>query len=260
MKSFIVTFRRAGALALAGIALSALPVLADDAVIQGRVETRLRKAGLDREPDVRASVQDGTIVLDGAVTTVAARNAAEKVAGKESKTVVNRLRVVPEVERSDADIRKAASKVILGYVHYGVFDSVAVGVENGVVTLTGSVYQPYRRNDLEARLAKVPGVREIHNEVGVESNSFFDERLRRQIAFQVYGTDRFTNLSRVNPPVRIIVDHGRVTLTGYVNSEVERVMIGHIARGTLAFAVDNQVKLDRDANPEDKKPASGAEI
>jgi osmotically-inducible protein OsmY len=258
--SAVIFFKRAGALALAGLALTALPVLADDAAMQSRVESRLRKAGLDRQPDVRASVQDGTVVLDGAVTTVAARNAAEKAAGKESKTVLNRLRVVPEVERSDADIRKNAAKAILGYVHYGVFDSVAVGVENGIVTLAGSVYQPYHKNDLEARLAKIPGVREIRSDVRVQSNSFFDEGLRRQIARQVYGSDRFTNLSRVNPPVRIIVDHGRVTLTGYVNSEVERVMIGHIAGGTLAFAVDNQVKLDREANPEDHKPASGAEI
>jgi osmotically-inducible protein OsmY len=52
--------------------------------------------------------------------------------------------------------------------------------------------------------------------------------------------------------VRIIVDGGRVTLTGYVNSEVERFLVGQVARDTLAFAVDNQVKLDREAHPEDK--------
>jgi osmotically-inducible protein OsmY len=245
-------FRSAGLLALAGIALCAPPVLADDAAIQGRVESRLRKAGLDREPDVSALVKDGVVTLNGAVTTVAARNAAEKAAGKESKVVVNRLRVVPESERSDAEVRKDAEKAILRYVHYGVFDSVGLGVQDGIVTLAGSVYQPYRKNDIEARVAKVPGVREIRSDVKVQSSSLFDERLRRQIAYQVYGTDRFTNLNRANPPVRIIVDGGRVTLTGYVNSEVERFLVGQVARDTLAFAVDNQVKLDREAHPEDK--------
>lgn len=244
-------FRSAGALALAG-ALCVPPVLADDSAIQGRVESRLRKAGLDREPDVSALVKDGVVTLNGAVTTVAARNAAEKAAGKESKIVVNRLRVVPESERSDAEVRKDAEKAILRYVHYGVFDSVGLGVQDGIVTLAGSVYQPYRKNDIEARVAKVPGVREIRSDVKVQSSSLFDERLRRQIAYQVYGSDRFTNLNRVNPPVRIIVDGGRVTLTGYVNSEVERFLIGQVARDTLAFAVDNQVKLDRDTHPEDK--------
>ena len=55
-----------------------------------------------------------------------------------------------------------------------------------------------------------------------------------------------TNPERVQPypPVRIIVSNGRITLAGYVNSEVERQMLGHIARGTLAFGVDNQLKLE----------------
>lgn len=258
MNSFMV-FRRAGILALAGIVLSALPALADDGAIQAKVESRLRKAGLDSQPDVRASVADGAVTLEGAVTTVAARNAAEKAASKESRQVVNRLRVVPETETSDADLQKAVQKAILGYVHYGVFDSVGLGVENGVVTLTGSVYQPFHKKDIANRVARVPGVREIHDEIAVQSTSFFDERLRRQIAAQVYGTGNFTNLNRVNPPVRILVDGGRVTLTGYVNSEVERVMLGHIARGTLAFAVDNKVQLERDAH-QDRKPPTDVEI
>ena len=132
MKAIIL--KRAGVLAVAGIALCALPALADDAAIQGRVESRLRKAGLDREPDVSALVKDGVVTLNGAVTTVAARDAAEKAARKESKAVLNRLRVVPESERSDAEIRKDAEKAILRYVHYGVFDSVGLGVQNGIVT------------------------------------------------------------------------------------------------------------------------------
>lgn len=250
MNRFIV-LRRIGLLALSGIVLGAPLALADDGAVQARVESRLRKAGLDRQPDVRAAVKDGIVTLDGSVTTLAARNAAEKAARKESKTVVNRLRVLPESTVSDADLSKAARGAILGYVHYGVFDSVGLGVQDGVVTLTGSVYQPYRRKDIEARVAKLPGVREIKNEIQVQSTSLFDEGLRRQLAAQIYGSGRFTNLSRVVPPVRIVVDGGRVTLTGYVNSEVERMLLGVIARDTLAFDVDNQVKLDNETPPED---------
>jgi hypothetical protein len=54
-----IILKRAGVLAVAGIALCALPAPADDAAIQGRVESRLRKAGLDREPDVSALVRTG---------------------------------------------------------------------------------------------------------------------------------------------------------------------------------------------------------
>jgi osmotically-inducible protein OsmY len=251
--------KRAGILALAGIALCTGPASADDTALQGRVDERLRQAGLDRQPDVRATVSEGGVTLDGVVTTVAARNAAEKAARKEVKTVVDQLRVVPEAERSDADVNKAVTKAILGYVHYGVFDSVSMGVENGVVTLTGSVYQPFHKGDIEARVAKVPGVRDIKSDIVVQSNSFFDERLRRQIAAQVYGRGLLTNASMSIPPVRILVDAGRVTLTGYVNSAVERALVGNAARGSLAFGVDNQIQLDHE-HPADKKPADGAAI
>ena len=54
------------------------------------------------------------------------------------------------------------------------------------------------------------------------------------------------------------MDDGRVTLTGYVGSAVEQQLLGHIARGTLAFAVDNQVKLESERDEEQKKaPAVG---
>lgn len=52
------------------------------------------------------------------------------------------------------------------------------------------------------------------------------------------------NPSMVDPPVRIVVANGRITLLGYVNSPVERQMVGAIARSTLAFGVDNQLRLE----------------
>jgi len=39
---------------------------------------------------------------------------------------------------------------------------------------------------------------------------------------------------------------------GFVNSEVERRMIGAIARGTLSFGVDNQLKLDSERGADRK--------
>ena len=47
------------------------------------------------------------------------------------------------------------------------------------------------------------------------------------------------------------MENGKVTLTGIVRSNVEQVMLGHIARGTLAFGVDNKVQVegDRPAEP-----------
>jgi hypothetical protein len=66
--------------------------------------------------------------------------------------------------------------------------------------------------------------------------------------------ERFAH--QIDPPVRVFVDRGRVTLVGMVSSRVEQVSVGNIARGTLAFSVTNlvEVESDVDKKKEDKKP------
>jgi osmotically-inducible protein OsmY len=154
--------------------------------------------------------------------------------------------------RPDALIQRDAERAILGYAYYGVFDAVGVDVKDGQVTLVGSVNQPYQKDDIERRVAKVAGVRVVSNEIRVQPVSFHDESLRAELFRAIYGRGVLINPSMVDPPVRIIVNNGRITLVGYVGSEVERVMVGHIARGTLSFGVDNQLKLDNERGSDRK--------
>ena len=120
-----------------------------------------------------------------------------------------------------------------------------------------SFIQPLPHSYL-GRIASIPGVKGLKSEIRVQGVSGFDDSLRRQLVRRIYGDERFVQYSNwAHPPIRIIVDGGRVTLTGYVNSPVEQQLLGHIARSTLAFAVDNQVKLESDRVAEPKKtPAS----
>jgi hyperosmotically inducible protein len=143
---------------------------------------------------------------------------------------------------------------MLGYVHYGVFDSVSVGVADGVVTLTGSVVQPWHKDDLQKRVAKLEGVREVKNQIRVQPVSIFDDRLRVQLYRQIYGASMFQRYaSFANPPIHIIVENGNITLTGLVNSQVEKAVLGSIARSTLAFRVDNLVQIESELTKEPAK-------
>lgn len=233
--------------------VAALPALADQAGLAERVEQRLDKAGVTAQGDIRVTAQGDRAVLDGAVLTVKAQREAEKAARKETKNVENRLRVVPERERSDEQLLKAVRSAILRSTNYGVFDSVGATVEDGVLFLNGSVRRGYTRNDVVDRAAKVEGLRGLRERIDVQGVSTFDDSLRRQLYFQIYG-ERFTHFANpANPPVRIVVDRGRVTLTGSVPSNVDRVMIGHIARGTSAFKVDNQVIVDSEREKERRR-------
>jgi hyperosmotically inducible protein len=251
----MTTFNRRNVPVTSGAALIfslllGVSAFADDGVLRERIEARLAKAGLPERGQVEVAVKDGAAVLSGFTLTVDAQRAAEKAARKETKTVENRLRVLPE-KRADDEVRKAVADAILRDPYYGVFDSVGVGVEEGVVVLQGSVNQPWRRDDLDRRVARVQGVREIKNEIRVQPASFHDDRLRAELYRRIYGNGLFARYATfADPPIRIIVENGHVTLTGLVNSEVERNVLGSIARGTLSFGVDNQVQVESESRKE----------
>lgn len=247
-----MSLRKIGA-ASALLLAAALPALAEDAGLAQRIEKRLDKAGVTAQGDIRVSTSGDRAVLDGAVLTVRAQREAEKAARKETKQVENRLRVVPEQERSDVQLLKAVRDQILRSPHYGVFDSVGATVEDGVLFLNGSVRRGYTKNDIVDRAAKVEGLRGLREDIAVQGVSTFDDRLRRQLYVQIYG-ERFTHFANpANPPVRIVVDRGRVTLTGSVPSNVDRVMLGHIARNTSAFKVDNRLEVDSERAKEARR-------
>jgi osmotically-inducible protein OsmY len=261
MTSFDGRGRTASGRALAVLAafsllLAAASARADDAETQRKVEQRLARAKVYAAADVRVSVENGVVTLDGLASRMDAALDAERAARKHSKSVVNRIRVVPDAHRKDSEIRAEVVDRVLGYVWYTVFDSVEAGVEDGVVILRGSVNQPNRKTDIEDRVAGIPGVKGLKSEIRVQGVSSFDDRLRRELVRRIYGDERFAQYaSWVHPPIRIVVDKGRITLTGVVGSAVEQRLVGHIASGTLAFGVDNQVKLESDLRAEPVRKA-----
>jgi len=245
-------------MALAAALVFITPALADDTGLRERIEARLGKAGLADRGQIEVRVTNGEAVLSGFTTTVDAQRRAEKAARKETRTVDNRLLVVPAKPKEDSEIRKAVSDAVLGYVYYGVFDSVGVGVDHGGVTLQGSVLQSWHKDEIEQRVARLEGVRAVRNEIRVQPVSSFDDRLRLQLYRRIYGDGLFERYATfVNPPIRIVVENGNITLTGVVNSRVEKAALESIARGTLAFRVDNQVQVESDIEkePTDKTSA-----
>jgi len=240
-----------GLLSLVGAFLLAAPAWASDADLQRRVEDRLAKAGLAERGNVQVSVKDGVVALDGFALTVDARRDAEKAARKESKRVESRLVVRPEEAVSDAQVEQRVADAILQEPRYGVFDSVGVAVQDGVVVLQGSVHQPWLKDSFDQRVARVEGVRDIKNEIRIAPASNYDDRLRAQLYRRIYGDDMFVRYSNwADPPIRIVVENGNVTLNGIVNSSVEQARLGMIARGTPAFKVTNAVEVESEREKE----------
>ena len=159
-------------------------------------------------------------------------------------------------ERKDFQVLKDISKSVLNYSRFTIFDDVSANVNDGVVTLTGNVTMPYKRDDIEKRVAKIDGVKSVRDNIGVLPASQFDDELRLRIARKIYGNANFWNYGiMVNPPIHIVVAHGRVTLTGVVTSEVDRMLARSIAAQSGALSVTSELKTDaemRDAREQSK--------
>jgi len=146
----------------------------------------------------------------------------------------------------DQQLADEISASVRTYPQFTIFDDVNGHVDGGVVVLTGKVTMPYKKYDIERRVARLDGVREMRSEISVLPVSVFDDELRRRISRAIYGSPSFWQYAAMaNPPIHVIVENGRVTLTGVVNSNVERALARSLATGFGEFAVHNELRTDR---------------
>ena len=148
-------------------------------------------------------------------------------------------------QRDNLQVFRDVQQQVLRYPHFTIFDSVNAEIEDGVVILTGKVTMPYKRSAIERRVGRVEGIRKVENRLDVLPVSQFDDELRYRIARAIYGNPAFRGYgSMVNPPIHIIVERGRVTLEGVVNSNVDRMLARSIAGSFASFELKNELKTD----------------
>jgi hyperosmotically inducible periplasmic protein len=147
--------------------------------------------------------------------------------------------------RKDFQVLRDVATSVERYTQFTIFDDVSASVRNGVVTLTGKVTMPFKRDDIERRVAKVAGVRKVDDQIAVLPVSTFDDQLRSRIARAIYRNSNFwTYAIMPNPPIHIVVEHGHVTLTGVVGSEVDRMLARSLATQFGALSVRNELRTD----------------
>jgi hyperosmotically inducible periplasmic protein len=149
---------------------------------------------------------------------------------------------------NDADLAKSVRHEILMYSRYTLWDDISFRVNGGNVELLGAVSQPYKKQDIGRVVQSIPGVASVTNELKVLPLSPFDDRLRLQIARAIF---RDPSLSRYAmgsvPSIHIIVNNGRVTLTGAVGTEADKQIAGMRASSAgLGFGpVINNLSVDQ---------------
>jgi len=191
-------------------------------------------AELRWEPSVNAAhigveVTQGVVTLQGHVTSFSekwdAERAAQRVAGVQGLAVEIAVELAGTDRRSDSDIVYAAQNV-LQWTTSLPKDTIQVLVENGWITLTGTVDWEFQRQAATRAVRHLMGVTGVSDQIAIGSGvslwavkADIEAALKRrarndaqQIQVEVHGAD--------------------ITLSGVVQSWSERALARHSAWGT----------------------------
>lgn len=141
-----------------------------------------------------------------------------------------------------AMVRKALERL----PYYGVYDFLAFGIENGVITLRGYAHRPALKREAEDMVRHATRA-DVANKIEVLPSSAFDDRIRWATFQQVYTDEiadryvpggsmetryalldmaRFPGMEPYGTyPVHIIVKDRRVALIGVVINETDKAQI-----------------------------------
>jgi osmotically-inducible protein OsmY len=236
--------------ALSYLLLGVAPALRAQSANDAQIEADVRKALENKRfQAVTANVQNGNVTLTGTVGLYADKEDADKRAHhvKRVKAVDNEIAIAgPTVE--DTTLRdKLANQLAYDRVGYGTtaFNAITIGVQNGVVTLGGTVYGPADKDSALSLVENTPGVKDVIDNLEVAPVSPMDDRLRLELARVIYGTPQLQKYA-LDPakPIRITVVNGNVTLSGVVDNKMDHDVAGLRANGVPGvFKVVNDLQV-----------------
>ena len=215
----------------------------DDAV-QADVVREIERADLEGN-DPRVTVNGGVVRLTGQVVSAwELRDLVERAEQVEGVLAVDPDLEVAEPESME-DLVDGIRSAVLRYSYYTVFDDINFGMDEPyVIILRGAVTEPFKKTEIEKRVARVFGVKRVDNQIEVLPLSPNDQDLRRALFYRIYRDPRFSDrANQINPPIHIVVSRGVVALTGVVRSPIESRILESIARSTPGvFRVINRLQ------------------
>jgi hyperosmotically inducible protein len=148
---------------------------------------------------------------------------------------------------AEQGIQKEVRHELLMLPYYNVFDNLEFAVNGHTVTLMGQVTWPALKSDAENVVKKIKGVNKVINDIQVLPPSPMDDRIRMAELLHIYSAPGFEKYAiQPVPSIHIIVDNGRVTLEGVVDSKADKDIAGMRANtvpGT--FEVTNNLRVER---------------
>ena len=165
-----------------------------------------------------------------------------------ASAVVAAPKTTKEQALNSQQIAKKVRKELLTLPYYGVFDNLAYKLEGNTVTLYGQVTRPTTRSDAARRVARIPGVKRVINNIEVLPLSSFDDSIRIRTYRTLFNTGGLYRYAMgANPSIHIIVNRGHVTLEGVVSNRMDSQLAYIAARGVPGvFSVTNNLRVERE--------------
>ena len=217
-----------------------------DQTIQTKVAQQLAAKGEFR--NVQAAVEDGIVTLTGSVDLYQQKlDAAKKVRKTSQVQGVRNLIAVEGKSVSDAELAAQLDRKLY-YDRVGLdvaFNYITASVENGTVTLVGEARTDIARDSAMALTTRLPGVKDVVNDIQVAPTSMFDDRIRVAALSAIYR-DPVLSRYAIDParPIRIVVNNGHLSLYGVVANQMDKEVAGVRAGQVFgAFSVKNNLEV-----------------
>ncbi len=168
---------------------------------------------------INVETTDGIVTLSGTAGNILAKERAARIAEAVVgvRAVINRIEVRPTVSRTDSELRTAIWKALIADAATESYQ-VEVKVDDGVVTLTGSV-DSWQEKQLSATVVKgVAGVRGVNNRTDIDykvnrSDYEIEQEVKQRLANDVRVDDAL---------IEVDVENQKVMLSGTVGSAQEK--------------------------------------
>ncbi len=196
--------------------------------------------------NVRASVEDGIVTLQGSVESYQNKvRLHDKVKGlKGVEGLRNQVEVNTPAIADGQLLETLARKLRYDRVDQGnVFNNLTLDVHDGRVVIGGNVRTDVDRDSAFAIVANAKGVTDVADNIQVAPVSIFDDELRFRLARAIYGSPTLERYA-LDPqaPIRIVVQNGHATLYGVVQSRMDRQIADLQARSVPGlFSVDDRI-------------------
>jgi osmotically-inducible protein OsmY len=193
--------------------------MSDDTQLQSNVLAELKWRPSVDSAHIGVTADDGIVTLTGQVQhyteKLAAENAAKDVFGV--RGIANDIKVEPEgsLKQSDKDIAAAAIGALKWDFEVPA-GKVKVVVNDGWVTLDGTVDWQFQRDAADRCVRYLRGVIGVTNEISIKpSAKWIDVKIKIEDAFR-------RNADLDARRISVVTSDGRVTLTGTVRTWAER--------------------------------------